>query len=241
MTLSFSIAWPILVFHIVVPYSDAFTVSPNPLTTVPGINNLQQTSSPFPFLNQELLVDTTLQSNLFLLCMDGGEFDTLRNITLLLVGLLVVAVAGTAFVTQSVIPDQMDKLAQLVAKENPEAFRKITQELEEGQSIRQRPDLMSKLVEAGVDLMKEESTQEMETLRQLVQQELAKENCDDSEGWKQLQKPIETTLGMTIDEFIAKVEKNKDSEYLTETAKDLASLLKRQRGKILGKTFSAEE
>mmetsp|Transcript_27465 Transcript_27465/g.41586 ORF Transcript_27465/g.41586 Transcript_27465/m.41586 type:complete len:258 (+) Transcript_27465:171-944(+) len=154
--------------------------------------------------------------------------DMLRTVVFGLVGIMVLVAAVSTYVTQSLIPEQMDKLSVLVAKEKPEEYEKISQQLEEGQRLKDRPDLMKQLVEAGVDLMKDEKEEEMAFLIDIIRKEKNRKVDDEEseENMENIIKSAESTLGMTIEEFVAKVDKNADSKYLTDNAKELADLLR---------------
>lgn len=154
--------------------------------------------------------------------------DIFRTVVFGLVGIMVLVAAISTYVTQSLIPEQMDKLSVLVAKEKPEEYEKISQQLEEGQRLRDRPDLMKQLVEAGVDLMKDEKEEEMAFLIDIIRKEKNRkvDEEESDENMENIIKSAESTLGMTIEEFIAKVDKNADSKYLTDNAKELADLLR---------------
>jgi hypothetical protein len=149
--------------------------------------------------------------------------DGIRTAVLVLVAFMVLAAAVSAFVTQSVLPSQMEKLALLVEQDNPERFSEIQQKLDDGQTIRDRPDLMAELVEAGINVMQQENEEEMENILKMVQKKK-----EDGAGIESIKEPMEAALGMTIQEFIAKVDKNPNSEYLTGTTKDLAEVLRKE-------------
>jgi hypothetical protein len=149
--------------------------------------------------------------------------DGIRTAVLVLVAFMVLAAAISAFVTQSVLPGQMENLSQLVEQDNPEVFSEIQQKLDKGQTIRDRPDLMAELVEAGMNVMQKESEGEMENLLKMVQKKQ-----EDGAGIESIKELLEATFGMTIQEFIAKVDKNPNSKYLTETTKDLAEVLRKE-------------
>jgi len=176
---------------------------------------------------QEIVTSQLLSVDLSAQVSDG-----LQAFVFVLVGIVVLLAAASTYVTQSLIPGQMDKLSILVAQEKPEAYEKIAQQLEEGQRLKDRPDLIAQLVEAGVDLMKDEKEEEMEFLVQLLRKEMnkniyamgAKEERE--QNLESIIKVAESSLGMSKEDFVAKVDKNTDSKYLTESAKELADLLR---------------
>ena len=157
--------------------------------------------------------------------------DGIRVVVFVVVALLLVVAALSTFVTQSVLPQQMENLSQLVADENPTAFGEIVAKLEDGQNLKDRPDLMSELVEIGVDLMKKEDDDEMENVLQMVKDKKKKNDDDDNDDKldiESLREPLEAAVGMTIEEFIDLVDKNPNSKYMTDTKRELAQIFKEE-------------
>jgi hypothetical protein len=155
------------------------------------------------------------------------------------VGILFLLIIGTValafFVQQSVVPEQMNKLAWMVKEELSEQWEAITSQLKKGERVRDRPDLIAALTQAGFELMKDESESEMKQLILMIQNQTPMDNNggDDDDGLSirgddllKSRKVIEATIGSSIEEFVAKADKNQDSTFLTRTRGELARLLK---------------
>mmetsp|Transcript_19453 Transcript_19453/g.27498 ORF Transcript_19453/g.27498 Transcript_19453/m.27498 type:complete len:231 (+) Transcript_19453:190-882(+) len=147
--------------------------------------------------------------------------DGLRFLVIGLVAIMVIISAISLFVTQSVIPEQMGKLAMLVEQESPERYAEIQSKLADGEKITDRPDLMAELAEVGVDMMKDESEEELQRLLTKVKEK--KEKGEDLEIFRE---PLEATFGTTIEEYVEKVDNNLSSQYLTSAGKELADILR---------------
>jgi hypothetical protein len=148
--------------------------------------------------------------------------DGVRNVVIGIVLIMVLASALAVYVTQSVLPVQMNNLALMVQKEYPERWQELESKLNEGERMRDRPDLMTELTEIGVTMMKEESEQEMKKLVIMIN-ETKKQGGEDIDS---LREPIEATLGCSIEDFVSKAETNSGSKYLTDDRKELSELLK---------------
>jgi hypothetical protein len=148
--------------------------------------------------------------------------DDVRNVVIGIVVIMVLVSALSVFVTQSVLPEQMNNLALMVKAEYPERWQELESKLNEGERIRDRLDLMTELTEIGVSIMKEESEQEMKQLVIMIN-ESKKEGGEDTDS---LREPIEATLGCSIEDFVSKAETNSDSRNLSDDRKELSELLK---------------
>jgi hypothetical protein len=148
--------------------------------------------------------------------------DGVRNLVLGIVVIMVLVSALSVYVTQSVLPEQMNNLAVMVKEEYPERWQELESKLNEGERIRDRPDLMTELTEMGVTMMKDESEQEMKSLIVMINEK----KSQGGEGIYIMREPIEATLRCSIEDFVSKAETNADSEYLTNDRKELSELLK---------------
>lgn len=149
--------------------------------------------------------------------------DGIRIVTLVAVGIMILIAALSAFVTQSVLPSQLSNLGALVETENPDLYAKIQSKLEPNQTFRDRPDLMRELVEAGIQAMQQESDQDAQRILDMVKDKQAQ-----GDGILSIQELVEAKIEMSIEEFVAKVDDNPDSQYLTETTKELAEALRKE-------------
>eukprot|EP00586_Coscinodiscus_wailesii_P022209 CAMPEP_0172504096 /NCGR_PEP_ID=MMETSP1066-20121228/175337_1 /TAXON_ID=671091 /ORGANISM="Coscinodiscus wailesii, Strain CCMP2513" /LENGTH=289 /DNA_ID=CAMNT_0013280109 /DNA_START=34 /DNA_END=900 /DNA_ORIENTATION=- len=171
----------------------------------------------------EASLTTTKVSSSFLLGMDLSAQvpDAIRIAVLGIVAITVIVSATSVYVTQSVVPGQLEKLAMLVEQENPERYAEIQSKLAEGEKLTDRPDLIGQLAEAGITMMMEEDEGELELLLATVKEK--KEKGDDLEI---LRESLEAAFGMSVEEYIAKVDKNFSSQYLTKSGKELANILR---------------
>ena len=123
----------------------------------------------------------------------------------------------------------MAKLSMIVEKENPERWAEIQSKLQPGEKITDRQDLMTELTEVGISAMVTESEKEQKQLLSMIKEKKMSSgggNDDGSDGGVlSLKEPIEASLGISIEEFVSRVNRNSKSEYLTETGKELAELL----------------
>jgi hypothetical protein len=150
--------------------------------------------------------------------------DGVRNFVIGIVVVMILVSALSVYITQSLLPEQMNTLALMVKEDYPERWQELESKLNEGERIRDRPDLMSELAEIGVMMMKDESEQEMKELIVLINKKKSQEGEDvllDS-----LRERIEASLGCSIEDFLSKAETNSDSKYFTNAGKELSELLK---------------
>jgi hypothetical protein len=148
--------------------------------------------------------------------------DGTRNLVIGIVVIMVLVSALSVYVTQSLLPQQMNTLALMVKEEYPERWQELESKLNEGERMRDRPDLMTELTEIGVTMMKEESEQEMKELIVMVNEK----KSHGGEDIDSLREPIEASLGCSIENFVSKAETNSGSEYLSNDRKELSELLK---------------
>ena len=155
--------------------------------------------------------------------------DGVRTVGIVAVAVLVLISAASVFVTQLVIPEEMAKLSMIVEKENPERWAEIQSKLKPGEKITDRQDLMTELTEVGISAMVTESEKEQKQLLSMIKEKKMSSgggNDDGSDGGVlSLKEPIEASLGISIEEFVSRVNRNSKSDYLTETGKELAELL----------------
>lgn len=148
--------------------------------------------------------------------------DDVRNVVIGIVVIMVLVSALSVYVTQSVVPEQMNNLALMVKKEYPERWQELESKLNEGERMRDRPDLMTELTEIGMTMMKDESEQEMKRLVIMIN-ETKKQGDKDVDSLRQT---IEATLGCSIEDFVSKAETNSGSKFLSDDRKELSELLK---------------
>ena len=147
------------------------------------------------------------------------------------VALLLALAAGVfAYLTQSVVPEQMNALALLVRDREPERWEELRSQLAPGERMRDRSNLLAELTTVGLQLMKEESEDDMERLLVLLRQksEAPSGEPDEDENTLGDSGAIEDMLGCPIVDFVEKVERNADSVYVTDTRRELADLLKQE-------------
>lgn len=152
------------------------------------------------------------------------------NIGLGVAFLLVLAAGLFAYLTQSVVPEQMNALALLVRDKEPERWEELLSQLAPGERMRDRSDLMAELTTVGLQLMKKESEVDMKRLLAFLRQkgEERSGQPDEDENTIGDRGAIEDMLGCPIVDFVDKVERNADSLYLTDTRRELADLLKQE-------------
>mmetsp|Transcript_20584 Transcript_20584/g.23619 ORF Transcript_20584/g.23619 Transcript_20584/m.23619 type:complete len:231 (-) Transcript_20584:84-776(-) len=140
-------------------------------------------------------------------------------------GILIIAIliaAFTTYISRSFVPEQMNSVALMVRDQTPEKWDEIQSKLNQGERVRDRPDLMAELVEAGIGLMKEETDEEMTLLINLLKKKGSDENTIIERA------SIESVVGCSIEDFVRKAETNADSQYMTDTRLLLAELLKQE-------------
>mmetsp|Transcript_12559 Transcript_12559/g.34837 ORF Transcript_12559/g.34837 Transcript_12559/m.34837 type:complete len:311 (-) Transcript_12559:138-1070(-) len=148
--------------------------------------------------------------------------DVLQTLVLGLVVLALVAALGATYVTQSYLPGQLNGMALLVKEEDPDAWTAIAQQLEPGQRVRDRPDLMAQLTQAALELMERETLEELQNCIELIQtRQRQRQNEEDSDDTSlltntnsdnNLRTPLEATLGTTLEEFCAKVRQRQNQD-----------------------------
>lgn len=149
--------------------------------------------------------------------------DGVRNVVVGITVILVLISAVSLYVTKSYLPEQMNQLALMIQKENPERWQEIESKLLEGERIRDRPDLMAELTNVGVEMMMVESDDELQRLIIMI-----RDQKEQGQSVGKLREPLEAALDNSIEAFIAKVQANQDSEYLTDAGRELAELLKEE-------------
>ena len=142
------------------------------------------------------------------------------------IGLLALIAGFATFVTKSVVPEQLNNMALIVKESKPDIWEDISSKLNNGERIRDRPDLISIITATSIEIMKDETEDEYNKLITMIKKSVEDDNGE--EEMESLREPIEATIGCTIEEFCTKVDNNKDSKFLTDTRKELAKLLQQE-------------
>jgi hypothetical protein len=226
-----NIAGPLLLFHDASASFDApssaATAGANffDTTTLPSLADAQNHLSIMSSHADTATAAASVHSHsfFFLLSLDFGAqaSDGVRTAVFGVVGVLLFLAAASTYIAQAVVPEQMNNMALMVQESKPEIWDEITSQLQEGERVRDRPDLMTQLTDAAVDLMKDETEEELKRLAIMIR---AQKDFD-MDGMEALRENIEGAVGCTIDEFVQRVEANKDSKFLSAGRRELAELL----------------
>jgi hypothetical protein len=155
---------------------------------------------------------------------DGG--GVVQNVAIGIAILVALAAATTVYVQQSVIPEQINNMAVMVRDSQPEVWADIVAELGADERVRDRPDLISKVTDAALELMKDETEESMKRLVVMIKNEQQNDEKGVGSNMSNLRPAIEAAVGCSIGDFLAKVDKNANSEYLSTDRKELAELLR---------------
>ena len=147
--------------------------------------------------------------------------EGVRTAAFFFLGAVVIFSGISAYVTQFVVPGQMAKLIELVRRENPDRWAEIEAKLTDGEKLTDRPDLMSDLVDSGVVIMVKENEVEIGELLAKVRDSKESDLPIDS-----LREPLEKAFGASIEEYIAAVDRMSNSNYVTDTDREMAEILR---------------
>lgn len=169
----------------------------------------------------------------------GAVSDGVRNAALGFAAVSVAIFAVGTYVARSAVPEQLNNMALLVRDRKPEVWETITAELREGERVRDRTDLVVKLTDAALELMKEETDDEMARMVVLIREQV-KDEDNNAEAMAKLRPFVETTVECSLEEFVAKVDKNSESKFLSDSRRELSELLKTEFS-VIGATLADEE